>query len=344
VRSKDDVKSGQFYFDYAKGRIYLIDDPTGHKIEATIAAFAFESSASNVLIKNLIIEKYASVAQSGAIDARGAVGWIIENCEIRLNSGAGIASGVGSRISGCNIHDNGQIGIAGGGRDILIENNRIWANNLNGFSARWEAGGVKIARGDGVVIRGNDVHDNFGPGLWCDIDCRHVLYEGNRVERNFGAGIMYEISFDAVIRNNVVRHNGIAEKEWFWGDEVLIAASQGVNVYGNTLAVGAGYCGIMLIDQSRSKERGGKYKTRNNSVQENDMTFEGEACVGGASDAKLGDENFNIITQGDNFFDKNVYRVPRDSGPGRFPWGHQTLNWERLRASGMEQNGRLLTY
>ena len=45
----------------------------------------------------------------------------------------------------CDIHHNGQIGIAGDGKDILIEGNRIWSNNIYGFDSDWEAGGVKIA-------------------------------------------------------------------------------------------------------------------------------------------------------------------------------------------------------
>jgi parallel beta-helix repeat protein len=187
--------------------------------------------------------------------------------------------------------------------------------------------------------------------LWCDINCRNVLYEGNVVERNHGAGIFHEISFNAVIRNNIVRHNGIGDDTWFWGDGILIAASQDVEVYGNTLTVSPGKCGIMLIDQSRpfegangKTEGGGKYKTRNNKVHDNETTFEGDACAGGASDAEPGDGNFTIITDGNNLFDGNVYRVPRVSGSARFVWGHATFDWDGLRANGVEQNGRLIIY
>jgi Right handed beta helix region len=351
VLTKEGVEAGRFYFDHAGGRIYFADDPTGRKIEATVAAFAFESMASSVLIRNVIIEKYASVAQKGAIQAQDAVGWVVENCEVRLNSGAGIAAGTGSRIRGCNIHHNGQIGVTGAGRDVLVEYNQIWANNIRGFSSGWEAGGVKLALADGVVFRGNHVRDNFGPGLWCDINCRNVLYESNVVERNHSDGIFHEISFNAVIRNNVVRHNGIANKRWFWGDDILIAASQDVEVYGNTLTVSPGSCGIVLIDQSRPfeggygrTEGGGNYKTRNNKIHDNEMTFEGAACAGGASDAKPGDDNFTIITDGNNLFDGNVYRVPRTSGAPRFVWGHSIFDWDGFRANGMEPNGRLVVY
>jgi hypothetical protein len=344
VLSKDSVETGRFYLDYASQRLYFADDPTGHRVEATVAVFAFESAAPNVLIRNVIIEKYASVAQKGAIQAQETVGWIVENCEVRLNSGAGIAVGTGSRVRGCNIHHNGQIGITGVGRDILIEGNHIWANNIRGFSSEWEAGGVKIALGDGVVFRSNHAHDNLGPGLWCDINCHNALYEGNLVERNNGAGIFYEISFNAVIRNNVIRRNGIADKDWFWGDDILIAGSQGAEVYGNKLTVSPGKCGVMLVDQSRQVKGGGKYKTRDNTVHGNEMIFEGAACAGGISDAEPGDENFSIITDGNNVFDANLYRVPRSIGPPRFAWGHASFDWDGLRAKGVEPNGQLVAY
>jgi parallel beta-helix repeat protein len=348
VLSKDEVETGRFYFDRVGARIYFIDDPTGRKVELTVAAFAFEGRATNVLIRNVSIEKYASPAQRGAIQARHGLGWVVENCELRWNSGGGIAAGPGTRVRGCDIHDNGQIGVGGGGRDVMLEGNRIWANNIRGFDAGWEAGGVKIALGDDIVFRGNHVHDNLGPGLWCDGDCRNVLYENNVVERNHGAGIFHEISFNAVIRNNIVSHNGIAENEWFWGSDILIAASQDVDVYGNTLAVSSGKCGIMLIDQGRNDRlrthSGPIYKTRNNSVHDNEMTFDGVACAGGVSDVKPGHENFSIITDGNNLFDGNVYRAPRMSGPVRFVWGHSVLDWEGLRGKGVEPNGELVRY
>jgi Right handed beta helix region len=50
---------------------------------------------------------------------------------------------------------------------------------------------VKIDLSDGVTFRSNHVHDNVGPGLWCDINCHNVVYEDNLVERNQGAGIFY---------------------------------------------------------------------------------------------------------------------------------------------------------
>ena len=68
-----------------------------------------------------------------------------------------------------NVHHNGQLGIgAGGASDVVIRGNEIWANNTNGFDDTWEAGGLKVGESRHVVLSGNNVHDNNGPGLWGD--------------------------------------------------------------------------------------------------------------------------------------------------------------------------------
>jgi Right handed beta helix region len=342
VLSKDALASNEVYIDYAGGRVYLADDPTNHKVEATVASFAFESTAFDVSISKLTIEKYGSRAQRGAIHAIEGVRWVVENCEVRLNSGAGISVGTGTRVHNCDVHHNGQIGIGGNGNDIRIEGNRIWSNNIYGFEPGWEAGGAKIAESDGVTFRGNHVHDNNGAGLWCDIECRNVVYEDNLVENNQDIGIFHEISFNAVIRRNVVRHNGSRNRSWVWGADIVIAASQDVEVTGNTVTVAPGACGIMLIDQGRPKEAGGQYKTRNNTVRDNEMTFEGAVCAGGASDTKPENENFGIITNGNNRFDGNTYRVRGGSEPPRFVWDQEVTDWSGFRGKGLEQSGRLV--
>ena len=43
----------------------------------------FSSNASNVLIRNIIVEKYSNSAQTGAINGRSAASWSIENVEAR---------------------------------------------------------------------------------------------------------------------------------------------------------------------------------------------------------------------------------------------------------------------
>jgi hypothetical protein len=341
VSGRSQLARHTFYIDGADRLLYLADDPTGRTVEMAVAQFAFESAAADVSISNLIVEKFANSAQQGAIDGRKGTKWTIENCEVRLNSGAGIGAGSGGLVRNCDIHANGQIGIAGYGRDISIEHNHIWSNNIYGFDGTWEAGGAKIALSDGVRFLGNHVHDNNGPGLWCDINCRNVLYERNLVERNQDIGIFHEISFHAVIRDNVLRHNGIGHRGWFWGADIALAASESVDVIGNRITVASGRCGIVLIDQGR-RDNGTIYKTRNNTVLANEMTFEDGVCAGGVSDTKPGDENFAVITEGRNLFDGNTYRTQRPGSGARFVWGHDVTDWSGFRRRGQEKNGQLL--
>jgi hypothetical protein len=342
VLSKEEVTEGRFLFEYASGRIYFLDDPEGRKVEATAVRFAFAGRASNVLIRNLVVEKYASPSQLGAVNGRFGRDWTVDAVEARWNSGVGIAVGSGGRLLNSSSHHNGQLGVSAGGKVILLQSNTIWANNIYGFFAGWEAGGVKVARGEAVRFLDNHVHHNQGPGLWCDIDCRNVFYERNVIEYNDDAGIFHEISFDAVIRDNVLRFNGRAGQQWYWGAEVQIAASENVQVYRNSVTVAAGGKGIVLIDQNRPTERGTRYKTRNNSIQHNTIVYLGAGKAGGVADTKPGDENYGIITDGQNRFDYNTYKGPDINRSIEFAWGSGAGRYgcSEFREIGQEINGR----
>jgi hypothetical protein len=100
-----------------------------------------------------------------------------------------------------------------------------------------EAGGTKFARTRDLVVRRTFVHHNHGPGLWTDIDNVRTLFERNRVEDNAEAGIFHEISYAAVIRENVARRNGThaVPEDWITGSGILIGVSRDVEVVGNTV-------------------------------------------------------------------------------------------------------------
>jgi hypothetical protein len=55
-------------------------------------------------------------------------------------------------------------------------------------------------------------------------------------------------------------------------------------------------------------------------------------------------ENFSIITNGNNRFDANTYRVRSTGGRGRFVWGHDVTDWDGFRRKGLEQNGQLVFF
>jgi len=349
----DHVHSGTFFRDKATGSFYFVDDPTGKTIEATAAAFAFmPNHARNVVIKGLTVEKYGNPAQLGAIYADAdetASGWLIENNDVRLNSGAGIVAGRGAVVRGNKVHDNGQLGIHPHGDSVLIDHNEIAFNNARGFDPGWDAGGLKAAAVKDLVVRDNWVHHNHGPGLWCDIVCRLVMDKNNKVEYNADSGILYEISYDAVIRNNLVRWNGQGGDgsnghAWFWGAEIQIAASEHVEVDHNTVFVGPGGGGIVLVDQGRRKDdKKTYYKTAQNAVNDNEIWFDGPGVKdGGVSDVANTDPNYAVIETGGNRFDGNHYHVSGPACACVFAWGHATYDFATFQGLGQEKNGRLL--
>jgi len=342
---RDALAPGLFFYDASAGSLYLADNPQGKTVEVTMMEYAFWSEASDVVIDNVIVEKYANPAQNGAIDAQWGAGWQIRNCEVRLTGGWGIGVGPKTTVKNCKVHNNGQLGIGGAGDNIHIEGNTVYANNTRGFSHGWESGGIKNSRANDIIYRGNHVYDNRGPGIWCDGHCLRAIYEDNRVVRNDDAGIYHEISYQTIIRNNILRNNGRANEGWFWDADILIAGSEGAEIHNNRITSRKGACGIMLIDQGRLEDDGYLFKTRNNNVHSNVMKFVDAPCAGGISDVGRGHTNYEIIENGNNRFNRNTYRVPKGVNTFRFVWGkNENIDWSSFRELGQEANGRLVRY
>ena len=332
VTERKDVTSGTWFWDGAT--ILVGDDPTMRRVELSMATYAFYGDASDVTIRDLIVEKYAVPAQFGAIQSEEhgggnhGSGWLVEDVELRLNHGAGVRMGDNTTLRRLLVHHNGQMGLAAsGGSGGLVEDCEIHDNNLAGFSWGWEAGGAKFKETTGLVVRGNFVHDNGGPGLWTDIDNVDTLYEDNVATGNAGPGIFHEISYSAVIRNNTVRENGYDLKRWLWGSGILIAASQDVEVFGNVVEDNAN--GIGLIQQDRGSGAYGEWIVRNVHVFDN-------VIKGGRSGAvqDIGDD---AIFDADNWFQGNSY-----SGNVRWAWkNHTRLQWLGWQATGNDTEGTL---
>ncbi len=246
VMSLSELRRGAFFFDYSAHAIYIADDPRGHNVEVAVSPEAFhgwKTSGSGVTVRGLTIEKFANPAQTGAVNC--GLGWVVEDNDVSLNHGTGLTNCDVIRFN--LIHDNGQIGL-GGGR--LVEYNELATNNTARFSGRWEAGGGKFVLTDGLIVRGNYVHDNNGPGLWSDIDNINTTYEGNYVSNNSLEGIADEISYDAVIRNNVVVNNGFETRSgWLDGAGILIASSPNAEVTGNLVVGNWNGIGITQTDR-----------------------------------------------------------------------------------------------
>jgi hypothetical protein len=330
VSSLNAVGPGKWYFDYAGDRIYFWDDPTGRKVETSVTTTAFLPTANNVTISNLIVEKYANPGQRGAITSDGRSGWVITANEVRLNHGSGIGIGSGARVTNNYVHHNGQLGMGGVGDNVLVEGNEISYNNGAHFNPFWEAGGTKFAVTNNLIVRGNHVHHNDGPGLWTDIDNINTLYENNISEDNAQMGIFHEISYAAVIRNNIVRRNGFSFSTWVWGAGILVAASPNVEIYGNTVEGNAD--GIAAVQQDRGSGRYGAYQLANLWVHDNTVTMS-QGLTGVVEDI----DDPSVFTSRNIRFTNNRYRFLVDDY--FFTWQDDDRSDAQWKSYGMDVTG-----
>ena len=333
VTSLSGMSSGQWYFDYGANRIYIRVNPGGRFIETSVSGYAFRSGADNVTISGLVIEKYSNPAQVGAVHADGS-NWTISTNEIRYNHGVGIRGGTAVRALNNYIHHQGQLGVGGTARYMLFQGNEVAYNNTEGYFEAWEAGGSKFAVTRDLTVRANHFHHNDGRGIWTDIDAMDVLIEDNLVEYNLYAGIAHEISYDAIIRNNVSRYNGTAFQVQLWGAQILVQDSKNVQIYGNTVTVAAaGGDGIGLVDQNRGSGQYGTWNLENVTVRDNHIYHESSAGNNGIA----GGCNQN------NSFNRNTYHVPNGyENLERWEYCGPKRTWSQFRSFGMEAQGTIV--
>jgi parallel beta-helix repeat protein len=333
VTDRTELAPGTWFWE--DDSIYLFDDPTNRRVELSVEDRAFQGDSAAVTIQNLVVEKYATPAQSGAIQSMVPGGdrgtdWLIEDVEVRGAHGAGIRAGDGTTIRRAYVHHNGQLGIAvSRGIDVLIEDSEIAFNNVAGFRWSWEAGGGKFTRTDGLIVRNTYSHDNIGPGLWTDIDAINTLYESNRVVGNTGPGIYHEISYAAVIRDNVVQGNGFDFPGWLWGAGIQVAASSDVEVVGNDVRGNAN--AIAGIQQARGDGAHGPHLLSNLYVHGNTIEV-ADGRVGIVTDT--GDRS--VFTDRNNRFDFNTYQ----GADGRiYSWNGSILDRFGWIDAGQDVNG-----
>lgn len=270
----------------------------------------------------------------------------VKNCHLHHATYTPIAIGSGNNVTvqNCDIHNGGALGVHaganGGGLNNKLLDNRIYDNNIEDrFSAEWESGGVKATVQTDMVMDGNEVYGNHGPGLWCDIYCRNTVYNNNRVHDNTHAGIMEEVSYDATISNNHAWNNGFGKNVWGWGAGILVSSSTGAEVFGNVGANNARAC-VAVISQDRQdwpnvKPYANIYVHDNSCIVRDDTW--GVAWLEDWPGSLFAQANNN---QGAN--NKYWYPTPED-GRWRFAWNGMISFLSAFNATPGEENGRYLT-
>jgi parallel beta-helix repeat protein len=340
VTSLAQLTSGKFYFDYTGDKIYLADNPSGHKVETSVAPGAFIGYVGyqdNVTIKSLVIEKFANWPTTYTAAIKPGKNWVIENNQFRFNHRSGVVVGQGTILRGNYLHHNGEYGANGGpGSGIQVLNNQIAYNNNEGFDVGYGAGGTKFTHTTNLLLRYNWVHDNIGPGLWCDGDSIYTVYEYNTVTSNTAPGIKHEISYDATIRYNTVRYNNTANlgKSIWWGSDIHILDSPNVQIYGNTVESNSN--GIGLVDIERGSGAYGHYEIRNDLVHDNTVKMKATADTG------LVANRSDPFTRLGNSFKNDTYYVTDMNGVfWQWQGGQTKTGWQ---ANGQDLTGKFYSW
>lgn len=155
-------------------------------------------------------------AQFGAINRPG-YGWIVEDCELVANYMSGTHWCPDGRITRCKVADNGSTGVAGGTllrkaylEDCEVANNSRWHLNVH-----WEAGGIKNSRSPqpgaeysgAPVIRFNNIHHNWGAGIWFDYQGVEGEIYRNSIWENSHMAIVIEVGAAVYIHHNQMGRN-----------------------------------------------------------------------------------------------------------------------------------------
>jgi parallel beta-helix repeat protein len=259
----------------------------------------------NVTVKGFTVQHYNNPLQHGAIESLGTTGWLIENNHVTLNAGAGITvdGGTGSGSGATTLNNlldwNTQEGFTIHGDNVLFQGNEIAHNNPNlAVSPGWEAGGGKIWATQRATVRGNNSHDNGGPGLWTDGSDIYTAFDGNTVTNNWGSGILDEVSYDATITNNMISGNGFGDSGgWLWDGGITLSSSGALTalsplvVSHNTLT--NNFNGITLIQQNRGSGPLGPFLLQSVSVQGNSISGAGRTGAVADNGAVLSTRNLS---------------------------------------------------
>lgn len=317
------------------------------------AAFSSGSSAGdqNVTIENLEIRNYWPGRNNGAISARNlgdasneGANWIVRNNNIHDNRGAGINAGRGIQIINNDIHRNGQIGISGSGSnaapiaDVLVEGNRIYNNNTSRQSYNFHSGGVKITYAKRLQFLNNEVYDNWGINVHCDIRCDDVVIAGNTISyglaRGLFANIVYELSTNGEIRDNTISTD--TARDYRSSHQIVsVSNSDGVLIEDNEIISGntrpfdpaAEYPEVAIAMTADNPDPNNRSTVRNNTI------------------ISRSDSPTTVTTKGFADFDGNTYRQEQlgtmvffDTLTGEF----DNLTFTEWQANGNDPNGQLL--
>jgi parallel beta-helix repeat protein len=260
---------GQFSVD-SNRNIVLADNPRGYKVEVTVRNRWVYGGADNVVIDGFTMKHSAG----DGIKNDWYDNWRVtdNNLSYAHATALGLGKAKGLRAVRNNIHHNGKVGIGGYDSSVQILNNKIHRNNTEAFDPGWEAGGIKMAGSNYLLIKGNKIYRNREIGLWIDTEAKNVTIAGNRIHHNRWQGIRYEASKNGEIVGNTIWENGWKSPRGKGFNEagIALSATRNVEVHRNVLAWNND--GILVVNAKRSKPSQQEYsKSVNNVIHHNSI-------------------------------------------------------------------------
>ena len=273
---------------------------------------------------------------------------VVDGTDFRENFGVGLGiSGDHARVSNVRTHHNGQYGLivthgcdgCPAPKGVIIEDSEIAFNNTRRLDPGHDAGGTKFSAGTvGLIVRHNEIHHNYGSGLWFDGSNRKAKVYENDIHDNRNWGIFYEVSYGGTkIHHNRLAGNGVGDglANWTMNVQLLVASSDGsvggrggIEIYKNRIDGKAYPLGVIT--------HAGRAVTKQVYVHDNVLILRVTSSrVGGVDDSGTG-EMFSSSAR--NRFEDNTYRV-RDPTAAYWAWGGETLTWAGWGALGHDTNG-----
>jgi hypothetical protein len=182
--------------------------------------YAFGGDASNVTVSYLTIENFGTSGgnqNQGVVNENSEPGWTVDHSTITGNAGAGVMLGSDNTLSWDCLAKNQQYGFnaysTSGPSNLVVEHSEISGNDTYNWEARQDgcgcSGGGKFWDVSGARIIDNWVHGNENVGLWADTNNRGFNFSGNYISDNYSYGLIYEISYNAQIKDNTFVRNGL---------------------------------------------------------------------------------------------------------------------------------------
>lgn len=343
----------------------IVTGPDGAQLDG-----AFERDYAIVEADGMVIEgapgayieafSYNGSKQRGAFNGIDAKGVVHRYLKSHHNHWLGFRAGPRAEYYFCEALYNGTLGFGGSAdhtllEDVLIKGNRevrLGApRTLVGgalVSPSWEAGGLKLVVGSGLVLRRVRAVMNYGPGLWCDIDVVKPLITECVTEWNARVGIKLEIGEGGWVLDNTSRFNGWSKDAWLWGAQIQAQDTSNVEIARNIVEVAGpqqareiafalgipvselsarrnpenGFGdGIAIVDQNRVW-RGKTYNALNTYVHDNRITYNARVGQSGEVDD---DVDKASLARGAQRWEHNTY-----VGAEGARWAHGgNLTWSQ---------------